>query len=311
MKKLTLVVLALGLTFGAFAQKGANREIVPNTIKQANTFANNHNTKAGDIYYPNAFSSCATLDSITYYTTQVTSNGTTYNMPVTGSGLMGGIAVDYTFTSAKQITGVVVYATKYIDGDVSTPTINIMDQAMTNTLGSTTYSTASIDTTSFTAVTANLSSPVSSSAFTIAVNFPELSATSSWLIVGTTSVECSDNLNLRLYYDSAWVAGNDLFTNGFDPDPFIFPILSGVGLNDVDLNTITYVYPNPAKEQVLLGSSINMNRVEICNMLGQVVYSANVSGNATTVNTSNYAKGNYIVKMYTDNGIATKKLVVE
>lgn len=97
-----------------------------------------------------------------------------------------------------------------------------------------------------------------------------------------------------------------------DCDLFIFPIVEGAaGLSNVELNSLSYVYPNPAKSEVMLASSLSINKVEIVNVLGQLVFASDVNANSIKVNTSDFAAGNYIVKMYTESGVATKKLVVE
>jgi hypothetical protein len=82
-------------------------------------------------------------------------------------------------------------------------------------------------------------------------------------------------------------------------------------LSEVELNSLSYVYPNPAKSEVMLASSVTVDRVEVINVLGQVVFASDVNANSIKVNTSEFATGNYIVKMYTEAGVATKKLVVE
>ena len=99
--------------------------------------------------------------------------------------------------------------------------------------------------------------------------------------------------------------------SGVELDLFIFPKVSGVGLSEVELNSLSYVYPNPAKSEVMLASSVTVDRVEVINVLGQVVFASDVNANSIKVNTSEFATGNYIVKMYTEAGVATKKLIVE
>ena len=112
-------------------------------------------------------------------------------------------------------------------------------------------------------------------------------------------------------YNGVWTLADDLFES-FPAHLYIFPILEGtVGLSEVELNSLSYVYPNPAKSEVMLASSVTVDRVEVINVLGQVVFASDVNANSIKVNTSEFATGNYIVKMYTEAGVATKKLIVE
>jgi hypothetical protein len=78
------------------------------------------------------------------------------------------------------------------------------------------------------------------------------------------------------------------------------------GLNDVDVVEVT-IYPNPVKDVLNIDCFDKVESVEIFNLLGQQVY----AGTKTTIDVSNFAKGNYVVKVYTDKGVMTKKFVVE
>ncbi|MDR0790785.1 MAG: T9SS type A sorting domain-containing protein, partial [Bacteroidales bacterium] len=77
-------------------------------------------------------------------------------------------------------------------------------------------------------------------------------------------------------------------------------------LNDVDVAEAT-IYPNPVKDVLNVACSDKVGSVEIFNLLGQKVY----AGTKTMIDVSAFAKGNYVVKVYTDKGVMTKKFVVE
>ena len=99
-----------------------------------------------------------------------------------------------------------------------------------------------------------------------------------------------------------------------DPVDFaLFPIIEGEGvaLNQADLDQLTYVYPNPATDQISFASSLNLQKIELVNAMGQTVYSENVNGNNVTLNVDRYAKGTYVVKMFTANGVANKTVVLK
>ena len=69
------------------------------------------------------------------------------------------------------------------------------------------------------------------------------------------------------------------------------------------------VFPNPAMESFTV-SGESLNHVTVYNTLGQVVYSADCNGNSTNVNIDNLETGIYVVRVATDNGIATKRITV-
>lgn len=160
--------------------------------------------------------------------------------------------------------------------------------------------------------------------FAVAINVPEFTLNSTqdtiisdFLFIATTPIgKASGEKSFSLSYPSETATAREWITinSGWsvDLDMMIFPIINGAGLNsNIDVNTLTYVYPNPAKDQVILASSFNMNKVEIFNMIGQKVYENSVNGITSTVNVSGFNPGTYMVKMFTEGGVATKKIVVE
>jgi hypothetical protein len=74
------------------------------------------------------------------------------------------------------------------------------------------------------------------------------------------------------------------------------------------------VYPNPAQNElnISVGNSEMPDSYAIYNTLGQTVANVKVSGEASlTVNTSAYAKGIYIIKIFKGNESKTIKFIKE
>lgn len=91
------------------------------------------------------------------------------------------------------------------------------------------------------------------------------------------------------------------------PSDCVYP--SGIGINNVNDAATFEVYPNPAHESVTVSTSMNAQKVEVLNYLGQVIYSSSVSSNNFTLNVANYADGVYFIRLSGDEGIATQKLI--
>lgn len=92
----------------------------------------------------------------------------------------------------------------------------------------------------------------------------------------------------------------------------IFTYGSTASLNDVvEFTNNLRVYPNPARETVSINSTVSMNKVELYNTLGQLVYSENVNSNSVSLPVSNLNNGTYIVKAYADGIVVNTKVVVE
>lgn len=70
------------------------------------------------------------------------------------------------------------------------------------------------------------------------------------------------------------------------------------------------VSPIPATDVVNVTAFSNIQKVELFNMAGSMVERVNGHGVEATLNVSELNSGVYVAKVYTENGIATKKIVV-
>ena len=71
------------------------------------------------------------------------------------------------------------------------------------------------------------------------------------------------------------------------------------------------LYPNPANDAVRILSDNGLRQVTIYNLLGQEILRFNLQGqHSTNIDINNYLSGVYIVKVETENGQFTKRLVV-
>lgn len=84
-----------------------------------------------------------------------------------------------------------------------------------------------------------------------------------------------------------------------------------VGLNDVMTSVEANLYPNPANSHINVSSLSIIDRVQITNVLGQVVMTKEIGANGANINIENLEAGNYFVTIYTNQGVATKKLLVK
>ncbi|MDR1005569.1 MAG: T9SS type A sorting domain-containing protein [Bacteroidales bacterium] len=70
------------------------------------------------------------------------------------------------------------------------------------------------------------------------------------------------------------------------------------------------LYPNPAHNNIEIVSPNEINMIEIYNVMGQKVYQIAVGSVKTNIDISALKKGNYIVKIYTNEEAISKKLIV-
>lgn len=89
------------------------------------------------------------------------------------------------------------------------------------------------------------------------------------------------------------------------------------GIQTIDLNDNITAYPNPANDLINLSIDLNAaNNVvlSLTNLVGEVVYSkelGNINGSVTEkINVSSLEAGMYILRMTTEDGVATKKITI-
>ena len=87
---------------------------------------------------------------------------------------------------------------------------------------------------------------------------------------------------------------------------------TGGGDASIDEDVIgryTHLMPNPAGDRVTLLSSFRMRKVELFNMEGKRVACHEANGLSTILDLSGYASGTYIVRIITQSGVTTKRLI--
>ncbi len=99
----------------------------------------------------------------------------------------------------------------------------------------------------------------------------------------------------------------------------MFPIICppSVGLSASELNTKVSVFPNPTTGILNIAYAFNTKedlKIEVTNMLGQVVYTEtehNTATNAKAINLSGLSKGVYMVTLSTATDKMVRKIVIE
>ena len=71
------------------------------------------------------------------------------------------------------------------------------------------------------------------------------------------------------------------------------------------------IYPNPTSTEFTVAAPGSIDRVEVRNLLGQVLYSSNVDTGKTVIDISNYDVGVYIVNIIVEGEVVTQKLFVQ
>ena len=75
---------------------------------------------------------------------------------------------------------------------------------------------------------------------------------------------------------------------------------------DLELNKVS-VYPNPTNTVLFIASNLGINKVEVVNLLGQVVLQPNMNG--TYIDVSALPKGVYLLNLFSDHSAHTMRFV--
>jgi len=112
--------------------------------------------------------------------------------------------------------------------------------------------------------------------------------------------------------DTYYVMGYFTYYNGVHVNPIIRLKGISAGINEIKQEKgAVKVYPNPTKENLTIETNINKEqKLEILNLMGQTVYTSIINKKAT-INTSAFANGVYIIKLYTDKETVVRKFVKE
>jgi hypothetical protein len=145
-------------------------------------------------------------------------------------------------------------------------------------------------------------SPVSTAMTTQLGSYPNLTNTTYMQSDTTFTVPSSGTYYLGFQCNSAANEYN-LYLDDIN-------ITDVTGIKENSYSANVNVYPNPAKNVLNISSTENISNVKMMNVFGQIIFSNNVNGNNTVINTSDYAEGVYYIQMQTEKGIVTKNISI-
>ena len=85
-----------------------------------------------------------------------------------------------------------------------------------------------------------------------------------------------------------------------------FAVSPAVGISENDMAQSFQVYPNPSTGFVNINSNENLNKIEVLNLHGQLVYSEDASGQNTKLDLTDMGKGIYFIR----TGNTTQRLII-
>ena len=134
------------------------------------------------------------------------------------------------------------------------------------------------------------------------------SAADSWYTLTVTSPTTTlAGLTSSTSYDVQVIAH---CTNGLESDPSATVTLTTTGINDYALDNSVTVFPNPTTGVVQIkNGEWRMENVEVYDAYGKLLYEMNVNDHTVNLDLGGYAKGTYFVRVTTERGVVTKRVV--
>lgn len=88
-----------------------------------------------------------------------------------------------------------------------------------------------------------------------------------------------------------------------------FKVGDYVGLDELEESVEIGMFPNPMNSFTTILSAENMIQIDVVNEIGGIVYTSTPNSNQTSIDLTSCNNGIYFVKVVTDKGTVTKKLV--
>jgi len=114
------------------------------------------------------------------------------------------------------------------------------------------------------------------------------------------------------FYTNSWEDSEGITRVGkFYVDDVKFSDLDGTTVKNNFAGDDLKIFPQPASDKVSIETSTVINTIEIYNSFGQTVYYQNVNESSSTINTSDFESGLYLITIYSPETISTHKLIIE
>jgi hypothetical protein len=118
----------------------------------------------------------------------------------------------------------------------------------------------------------------------------------------------TDELDAVAYHGMVTVRSNDVEAGNYEIDVYANVT---VGVNEFGEKVYVSVYPNPAKDLLMVKSNGDLQNVRIINNIGQIVFDQQAGAGNMQVNISNFEAGVYFIQVETESGSSTQKIVIK
>ena len=140
-------------------------------------------------------------------------------------------------------------------------------------------------------------------------------STYTWEVTGGTITEGQGTHEVTVEWGEpgeGTVMVSEETANGCPGSSSTFPVTiddcTGIGDN---VAASMNIHPNPANEFVTVRSGSTLRTIALFSLTGELVVNQEVSGNEYRLNTASLPAGLYLIKIDTENGVVSKRLIIE
>jgi hypothetical protein len=129
-----------------------------------------------------------------------------------------------------------------------------------------------------------------------------------------------DQNSVVIWENSLTIGGIDYWgwTDGGTPgahyDDVCFLLNGGwviIGIEETAIEQAVSVFPNPATDIVNIQSDVEINNVKVYNNIGQLISDKQVNSKLYQVNTSQFEAGLYFFQVETNDGVVSKRIIIQ
>ncbi|MBI3501395.1 MAG: T9SS type A sorting domain-containing protein [Bacteroidetes bacterium] len=109
---------------------------------------------------------------------------------------------------------------------------------------------------------------------------------------------------------SLYVGGSFLFAGGISANKIAKWTMPN-GINENNFSSQINIFPNPTTGLFTITSTEKISSIKITNIIGEEIVTSAINHQTSTIDLSNYAKGIYFIKLLSEKGIETKKIILQ
>lgn len=187
----------------------------------------------------------------------------------------------------------------WIDGNTYTESNNIATDTLTNVAGCDSVVTLAL---TINIVNINVTNTDTS------ITASDINATYRWL-------DCSDSLIIFGETEQIYIPINNgnyavEVTNNSCIDTSECTAITKIGILEILNKNNISIYPNPTQSKITI-ECVGSEQIQIVDITGKIVKQFSSEKDQLTIDISNQAKGIYLVKVFTEKGIRSQKIVLE